>query len=128
MANFLTKLFGTKSDRDLKQLVPIKDLVLEAYETIKNLSNDELRAKTDEFKQLIHEAVKDDEARIAEIKHTLDTNYGMPVAEKEQLYKEMEKLEKESYDRTQKVLDEILPEAFAVMRPPAASRTTRRWW
>ena len=53
MANFLTKLFGTKSDRDLKQLVPIKDLVLEAYETIKNLSNDELRAKTDEFKQLI---------------------------------------------------------------------------
>ena len=38
MANFLTKLFGTKSDRDLKQLVPIKDLVLEAYETIKNRS------------------------------------------------------------------------------------------
>ncbi|MBR0076940.1 MAG: hypothetical protein IJP72_00900, partial [Bacteroidales bacterium] len=119
MANFLTKLFGTKSDRDLKQLVPIKDLVLEAYETIKNLSNDELRGKTDEFKQLIHEAVKDDEARIAEIKHTLDTNYGMPVAEKEQLYKEMEKLEKESYDLTQKVLDQILPEAFAVMKETA---------
>ena len=87
MANFLTKLFGTKSDRDLKQLVPIKDLVLEAYETIKNLSNDELRGKTDEFKQLIHEAVKDDEARIAEIKKELDENYGMEISEKEKLYK-----------------------------------------
>ena len=119
MANFLTKLFGTKSDRDLKQLVPIKDLVLEAYETIKNLSNDELRGKTDEFKQLIHEAVKDDEARIAEIKKELDENYGMEISEKEKLYKEMENLEKESYDRTQKVLDQILPEAFAVMKETA---------
>ena len=98
---------------------PIKDLVLEAYETIKNLSNDELRGKTDEFKQLIHEAVKDDEARIAEIKKELDENYGMEISEKEKLYKEMENLEKESYDRTQKVLDQILPEAFAVMKETA---------
>ncbi|MBQ7550279.1 MAG: hypothetical protein IJT04_01965 [Bacteroidales bacterium] len=119
MANFLTKIFGTKSDRDLKHLEPIKDKVLEAYETIKNLSNDGLRAKTVEFKEIIHEAVKEDETRISEIKKQLDENYSMEVSEKESLYKEMEHLEKKAYDKTQEVLDEILPEAFAVMKETA---------
>ena len=119
MANFLAKLFGTKSDRDLKQLEPIKDEVLAAYETIKELSNDDLRAKTIEFKNIIHDAIKEDETRIAEIRKELDENYSMPVAEKESLYKEMEHLEKNSYNVTQKILDQLLPEAFAVMKETA---------
>ena len=119
MANFLAKLFGTKADRDLKQLNPIKDSILEAYEDIKKLTNDELRAKTLEFKDIIREAVKEDEDRIAEIKLELNDNYDMPIAHKEELYKEMEHLEKNSYKKTQEVLDDILPEAFAVMKETA---------
>ena len=119
MANFLSKLFGTKASRDMKELEPIKDSILEAYESIKTLSNDELRAKTQEFRQLIHDTIKEEDDRIAEIRTHLENNYDMDVAEKEDLYKELEHLEKKAYDKTQKVLDQILPEAFSVMKETA---------
>ena len=119
MANFLAKLFGTKYDRDLKMLNPIKDAVLEAWEDIKKLSNDELRGKTLEFKKMIREAIKDSENQIAAIKQELNDNYDMEIGRKQELYKEMESLEKESYEKTQAVLDDILPEAFAVMKETA---------
>ena len=119
MANFLAKLFGTKYDRDLKQLTPIKDRVLVAYAEVQRLSNDELRAKTVEFREVIREAVKEDEDRIAQIKGELESNYDMPVNQKEALYKEMEHLETEAYKVTQEVLDDLLPEAFAVMKETA---------
>ena len=119
MANFLAKLFGTKYDRDLKALKPIAAYVAEAFADVQKLSNDELRGKTVQFKDIIHQAIKEDEDRIAEIKKSLEEHYEMPVAEKESLYKEMENLEKKSYDTTQKVLDDLLPEAFAVMKETA---------
>src|SRR5574344_803624 len=119
MANFLAKLFGTKSDRDLKQLGPIKDNVLAAYEVIKDLTNDELREKTVEFKNIIHESIEPSERRIAEIKRELDENFKMEISEKESLYKEMERLEKESYKTTEEVLNSILQEAIAVMKETA---------
>ncbi|MCQ2264113.1 MAG: SEC-C domain-containing protein, partial [Bacteroidales bacterium] len=78
-----------------------------------------LRGKTLEFRAMIHEVVADKEARIAEIKQTLEEHYEMEVSEKETLYKEVEHLEKEVYDDTQTVLDDILPEAFAVMKETA---------
>ncbi len=116
MANFLSRLFGTKADRDLKELMPIKDTVLEAYEYVKELSNDELRAKTIEFKEKIKEAIAEEEEKIEEIKALLDKNYDMDIANKEALYKEIEQLEKRSYNNTQDILKEILPEAFSVMK------------
>lgn len=117
--SFLGKLFGTKADRDLKELKPYLERTLAAYETIKDLSNDELRHKTVEFKQYIAETIKEEEDRIAEIKDYLDKNYDMPIQEKEDFYKELEQLEKRSYKKTQEVLDEILPQAFAVMKETA---------
>lgn len=51
MLNFLKKFFGTKSERDIKDIMPIVDKIHKAYESIKQLSNDELRAKTQEFKK-----------------------------------------------------------------------------
>ena len=116
MANFLSKLFGTKADRDLKELTPIKDTVLEAYEYIKELTHDELREKTIEFKERIKEAVEEEEKQIAEIKVLMDENYDMEISQKEALYKEIEQLEKKSYNKTQDILKEILPEAFSVMK------------
>ena len=71
MGNILSALFGTKADRDLKELEPIKNRVLEAYESIKELTNDGLRAKTAEFRQLIHDTVKEEEDRIAETGKTI---------------------------------------------------------
>ena len=114
--SFLSKLFGTKADRDMKELKPYLEKTLAAYETIKDLSNDELRHKTVEFKQRIAETVKEEEDRIAEIKEYLDNNYDIPIREKEDFYKELENLENRSYKKTQEVLDDILPQAFAVMK------------
>ncbi|MCQ2271840.1 MAG: preprotein translocase subunit SecA [Bacteroidales bacterium] len=119
MANFLSKIFGTKSDRDLKELKPYLEKSLAAYETIKNLTNDELRHKTVEFRQLISDTICEEEARISEIKAYMDENYDMPIDEKEDFYKELENLEKRSYNKTQEVLDQILPQAFAVMKETA---------
>ncbi|MCL2436129.1 MAG: preprotein translocase subunit SecA, partial [Lentimicrobiaceae bacterium] len=116
MANFLTKLFGSKADRDLKELKPYLEKTLAVEKSIIILTNDELRAKTTAFRERINETVRAEEERIAEIKLYLDANYDLDIEEKQQLYKEVETLEKKGYEKTQEVLNEILPEAFAVMK------------
>jgi len=119
MANFLTKLFGTKADRDMKELQPLLKKTLAAYETIKELSIDDLRHKTEEFKDRIRTATQVEEDRLAELRSYLETNYDIPVEEKEEKYKEIEKLEEKVYSTTQDILNEILPEAFSVMKETA---------
>ena len=119
MANFLTQIFGNKSQRDLKAVKPFLDAALAAYPAIKALSNDELRAKTIEFKQRIAKAVETEETELKQLHDRIEAEYDMPVEEKENLYKRIDELEKHSYDKTQKVLDEILPEAFAVVKDTA---------
>ena len=119
MANFLSKLFGTKSDRDLKEVKPILDATLKAYQEIAKLSNDELRAKTAEFKETIKKEVEAEEQELSALKARIENEYDMPVAEKEELYKRIDKLEKDSYEKTQKVLTRILPEAFSVVKETA---------
>ncbi len=119
MANFLKKLFGTKSDRDLKELNPILHKIQDAYPAIEQLTNDQLREKTFEFKTKIKEATKEEEDRIAEIKAKMAVEYDMDIAEKEALYKEIEDLEDDIYETSESVLKEILPEAFSVMKETA---------
>ncbi|MBO4381723.1 MAG: preprotein translocase subunit SecA, partial [Bacteroidales bacterium] len=119
MANFLTKLFGTKADRDMKEVQPLLRKTKEAYEHIKDLSIDDLRHKTVEFRQTIREATAVEEDRLKEIRDYLDANYDLPIEEKQELYKEVEKLEDKVYKTTQDVLEQILPEAFSVMKETA---------
>ncbi len=119
MANFLTKIFGTKADRDMKEVQPLLNKTLEAYEVINDLSTDDLRHKTIEFRDAIREATAEEENRLEEIRNYLDANYDLPVEEKQSLYKEMEKLEDKAYKTTQDILMEILPEAFSVMKETA---------
>ncbi len=119
MANFLTKLFGTKADRDMKEVQPLLKKTLQAYEDIKELSTDDLRHKTVEFREMIHEGTKEEEQRLEEIRNYLDTNYDLPIEEKQSLYKEVEKLEDKVYKTTQEILNDILPEAFSVMKETA---------
>ena len=119
MANFLTKLFGNKSQRDLKVIKPFLDATLAAYPAIEALSNDALRAKTIEFKDRIAKAVEAEESELAQLRARIEEEYDMPVDEKEGLYKRIDELEKQGYDKTQKVLDDILPEAFAVVKETA---------
>ncbi|MDD2687536.1 MAG: preprotein translocase subunit SecA, partial [Bacteroidales bacterium] len=119
MANWLQKIFGTKSDKDLKELNPILLKIQNTYPQIEKLTNDELRHKTLEFKARIEEEVKEEKARMLEIKRNLEQNYDMDVKEKESLYAETEQLEDSIYQTSEAVLNEILPEAFAVMKETA---------
>ncbi len=119
MANILTKLFGNKSQRDLKEVKPFLDATLAVYPTIQALDNDGLRAKTIEFKEKIARAVEAEESELKQLRDRIETEYDMPVDEKESLYKRIDELEKHSYEKTQKVLDEILPEAFSVVKETA---------
>ena len=111
------KVFGTKAERDLKQLKPMLNKVLAAYEIIDRLSDDELRERCDGLKARIQEAIASDEKRIAEIKLELEND--IPLDQKEKLATESDKLVKKVDDIIEGVLDEILPEAFAIMKSTA---------
>lgn len=115
----LKKLVGNKADRDLKAINPILSKTLKAYETIKDLSTDELRAKTQEFKARINDYFQAETARISEIKLLIDSDPDMDVDQKEKMYEDIDKLENTIYEKTQEILNQILPEAFSVMKETA---------
>ena len=103
----------------MKELQPLLKKTLAAYETIKDLPIDDLRHKTEEFRDKIRKATDKEENQVAELRKYLEENYDIPVEEKEDKYKEIEKLEDKIYATTQDILNEILPEAFSVMKETA---------
>jgi preprotein translocase subunit SecA len=119
MVNFLKSLLGTKSDRDIKSINPIVKEIHKAYESISKLSNDELRAKTQEFRAVINENIKEDDEEIARLKDQAENDESISIDEKEAIYAEIDLLVKKTYEKTQEVLNDILPEAFAVMKETA---------
>ncbi|MCF0211028.1 MAG: preprotein translocase subunit SecA [Bacteroidales bacterium] len=119
MKNFLTSLFGNKSQRDLKEINPVLKQCLAAYDKIKDLSTDELRLKTIEFRTTIQEAIKAEETEKQSIRKELDENFEMSIADKQKRYERIEDLDKKIYAKTQDMLLQILPEAFAVVKETA---------
>jgi len=117
LADILKKIFGSKSDRDMKAVRPVLDKVLAVYPEIDALSNDELRARSEALKLRIREVEKPFEDRIAEIKAQLETD--IPVSEKEALATESDKLVKDEDEAIEVILNEILPEAFAIVKSTA---------
>ena len=111
------KIFGTKADRDMKAIRPTLDKVLAAYKSIDTLSDDELRERCQALKDRIRAAIAEDEARIAQIKEELEKE--IPLSQKEALATESDRLVKKVDETIEKVLDEILPEAFAIMKSTA---------
>jgi len=86
MINFIKKLMGDKATRDAKATAPFVNSVKVAYEQISQLSNDELRAKTREFKQKIQDNIRDEETQIADIKKQMAEEADMDPNQKEELY------------------------------------------
>jgi preprotein translocase subunit SecA len=114
----VTKVFGSKSDRDLKPIYPIVEQINAEYAGLKGLTNDELRNKTIQFKQRIQEFLADIDTEIAELKGKTETE-GTDIHEKDELFKAIDKLRKKRDEELEKVLHEILPEAFAVVKETA---------
>lgn len=115
MLGFLTKIFGSKSERDIKALQPIVAQINEEYAKLSSISNDELRQKTIQFKETIAAALADIDAKIADTKQKAEDN-NLSLAEKTALYDEVDALTKERDVELEKVLQQILPQAFAVIK------------
>jgi len=113
---FMTKLFGNKSQRDLKEITPYVNKIKAAYPAIKALSNDELRAKTNELKKRISDYVAEDRAKVVELRQGIESK---ELEEREAIWAEVDKLEKHITDKLEIVLDEVLPEAFSIMKDTA---------
>ncbi|MCP4121215.1 MAG: preprotein translocase subunit SecA [Bacteroidetes bacterium] len=118
MLKFISKVFGSKSGRDVKKLNPYVDSVNEAYSKLPNLTNDELRNKTHEFRAYIKEQLKDIDLKIEE-KKTIAEDDAKPLDEREGLYTEIDEMIKERDKQLEVVLDELLPDAFAVVKETA---------
>lgn len=121
MLNFFFKKLagGTKSDRDISVIMPLIEKSNKEWERIAMLDTDGLRHKTIEFRKKITDTVAQEERKISDIKNRIELEYDMDIDEKEQLYHEIDELEKEAYKKTQDVLLEILPQAFAVIKETA---------
>ena len=115
---FFAKLFGNKAMRDNKALQPILDKTLEAYEKIKTLDIDALRHKTIEFKEYINNYIAEDEARIKELKLKAETE-DLDLEKKNEIFEQVDKLEKQQLDKIEEALNNIMPEAFAVLKETA---------
>jgi preprotein translocase subunit SecA len=116
--NSILKAFvGDKSEKDVKAIQPIITKIKSFEGALQALSHDQLRAKTAEFKAKIQNARADKDAKIASLKQ--DAEQTQDIDAREDIYAEIDKIEKEAYETSEKVLNEILPEAFAVVKETA---------
>jgi len=119
MLNFISKLFGSKSDRDVKSILPIVEKIKAEYAKLDQLSNDELRERTVSFKETIAEGLATIDSEIAAIKERTDNELDMDVNEKVALYTQLDKLQKDRDKTLEEILMNILPGAFAVVKETA---------
>ncbi|MCB2204241.1 preprotein translocase subunit SecA [bacterium] len=115
MLNFVSKFFGgNRHDRDLKTLYPIVEEINEIYATLESLTDDELRAKSQGFKDRIKEATAEIEQEIEETQQKLKDDVG--ESDRDALHESLKQLREDLKDTIEDVLDEILPEAYAVVK------------
>ncbi|MFA5496755.1 MAG: DEAD/DEAH box helicase, partial [Bacteroidales bacterium] len=115
---FIGKIFGSKSDRDLKQLTPYVDAVKEEYKRIDTLTADDLRAETDKLRHTIIEYIAEDEKKKAALREQLE-DVEIEVDKKEDLAAEVDKLSRKIDEKLEEVLEQVLPKAFAIMKSTA---------
>ena len=113
---FIGKLFGNKATRDMKEIKPWVDKVKAVYPEISKLSNDELRARTEELKKYIKASAVEEQKKIEELKATIEAT---DIEKREPIFAQIDKLEKEVLDKYEKALDEVHPQAFAIVKDTA---------
>jgi preprotein translocase subunit SecA len=124
MLNIVKKIFGDKHEKNLKLLWPVVEEVNQEYEKLKLLSDDELRAKTKEFKDKINEFTAETKKQIEELKEKL---HGDEDFDRGAAYDELDALEEKLNEEYEEVLNQILPEAFAVVKSTCERLVGKSW-
>ncbi len=124
MLNVIKKLFGDKYAKRIKDLWPIVDEINEEYKKLVNLSDDELKAKTTEFKEKILEHTAETKNKIEELKQQLQSNEEFDF---HSIYEELDALKVQLNDEYEEILDALLPEAFAVVKSTCERLRGKSW-
>ncbi|MBR1400521.1 MAG: preprotein translocase subunit SecA [Prevotella sp.] len=114
--SFLKSLFGDKSTRDMKLIQPLVEKVKKAYPEIKALDNDQLRAKTKEIQAYVQDSAKEQKAQIDELKAKIEDT---PIDEREAIFNEIDKIDKEILKIYEDALNEVMPVAFSIVKETA---------
>jgi preprotein translocase subunit SecA len=124
MFDFLKKVFGTKSEKDVKNLEGKVEEINTIFNSLASVSNDELRSRSAALKTKIAAGIKPENDKVQSIRAQITGDVDMDVNTKEGLYKEIDEIEKEIVKKIEGLLEEILPEAFAILKE-TASRFTK---
>ena len=119
MLDFISKLFGNKSERDVKSILPLVEKVKAEFAKLDGITNDDLRSRTVAFKETISTGLAGIDSEIQAIKDQTENNPDMEVGAKVELYTQLDKLEKDRNKELEVILMTILPEAFAVVKETA---------
>ena len=118
MFGFLKKILGSKSDKDLKEIYPLVDKINSEYDKLNTISDEDLRSKTEEFKLKIKNSLIETEEEINNLKINYENSEGT-LDEKEEILNSIDKIIEDQNEIIENVLNEILPEAFAVVKETA---------
>lgn len=124
MLKLIKKIFGDKHEKDLKVIWPIVSEINDHYETIKNLTDDELINKTKEFREKIQAHTEATRKNIDELKTRLQSDEDF---DRNAAYDELDDLEEKLNDEYEEILDELLPEAYAVVKSTCKRLVGKSW-
>ncbi|MCZ6701855.1 MAG: preprotein translocase subunit SecA [Ignavibacteria bacterium] len=124
MLNVFKKVFGDKYEKDLKPLRPFVDEINQEYEKIKNLSDEQLKAKTEEFKQKIQERTKETREKIEELNTQLKSDEDF---DRQSGHDKLDELSEQLNEEYEEILDELLPEAYAVIKSTCERLIGKSW-
>ncbi|RPI17509.1 MAG: preprotein translocase subunit SecA [Ignavibacteriae bacterium] len=125
MFKFISKLFPSKHEKDVKELWPYVEEINQYYEEFKNLTDDELRAKTQEFKELIKDTTKELEDKIIAQQEKLKTD--ITHEQRTDIYSELNDMDKELQELTEDTLNDILPQVFALVKDTCRRLCGKEW-
>ena len=119
MLKLIAKIFGTKSEKDIKRIMPLVEQTKQEGEQVKSLSNDALREETKKIQEQINQELKDIDDQLAGLHKKIADNPELDINEKESVFAQIDKLEEDRNKELEKVLLKVLPKAFAIVRETA---------
>lgn len=125
MFKLLSKIFPSKHDKDVKEILPIVEEINEIYDTLKELSDDELRQRSAALRERIQSELEETETKLSELREKLKED--MEHEERQNVYDEISTIEKENKEILKAILDDLLPEAFAILKDTSRRLCGKEW-